>query len=70
MKIDDLENLTERAQKIIQEYLNTGKTINALAVKAGVHPTQLWLFMRNERGLTDKSLQKIGRAIKESSKKE
>jgi hypothetical protein len=67
MKIEDLENLSFEAKRIIQGYLDTGKTINALAVKAGVHPTQLWLFMRNERGLTDKSLQKIGKAIRENS---
>ena len=60
----DLSELTERSQELIQSYLDKeDKTINALAVEAGVHPTQLWLFMRGERGLTTSSLEKIGKAI-------
>lgn len=61
----DLSELTERSIELIQSYLDKeDKTINALAVEAGVHPTQLWLFMRGERGLTTSSLEKIGKAIK------
>lgn len=67
MKAKDLENITQESKRIIKEYLNAGNSINSLAVKAGIHPSQLWLFMRNERGLTDTSLQKIGKAISESS---
>jgi|31_taG_2_1085359.scaffolds.fasta_scaffold11639_3 transposase-like protein len=67
MKAKDLENITEETKRIIQEYLNAGNTVNSLAVEADLHPSQIWLFMRNERGLTDKSLQKIGKAINENS---
>lgn len=69
MKVDDLANLSSLARKIIQAHLDQGKTVNSLAVASGIHPSQLWLFMRGERGLTDASLEKIGRAIKENNKK-
>jgi len=60
----DLSNLSQNCRDLIKKHLDkTGKTINALAVESGVHPTQLWLFMKGDRGLTDSSLQKIGEAI-------
>ena len=60
----DLSNLSQNCRDLIEKHLDkTGKTINALSVEAGVHPTQLWLFMKGERGLTDSSLEKIGKAI-------
>lgn len=70
MKVDDLANLSALSRKIIQGYLDQGKTMNSLATLANIHPSQLWLFMRGKRGLTDSSLEKIGRAIKEQSKKQ
>jgi plasmid maintenance system antidote protein VapI len=64
MTVKDLANLSEQSRELITNYLNnSGKTVNALANEAGVHPTQLWLFIRGDRGLTDASLQKIGTAI-------
>jgi plasmid maintenance system antidote protein VapI len=64
MTVKDLANLSEQSRELITNYLNnSGKTVNALATEAGVHPTQLWLFIRGDRGLTDASLQKIGTAI-------
>lgn len=69
MKINDLANLSEQARSLISEHLEKHeKTVNALSIEAGVHPTQLWLFLRGERGLTDTSLQKIGAAIIKAGK--
>ena len=69
MTIKDLSRLSESARDLINDHLNKhNKTVNALAVEAGVHPTQLWLFLRSQRGLTDSSLQKLGEAILEAGK--
>ena len=71
MTIKDLANISAESRKIINDYLSkSGQTVNAFAKEAGIHPTQLWLFIREERGLTDASLQKIGTTIlKNQSKK-
>jgi hypothetical protein len=64
MTIKDLANLQENVRGMISNHLDkTGKTINALSVEAGIHPTQLWLFIKGERGLTAGSLEKLGRAM-------
>jgi hypothetical protein len=69
MTIKDLSQLSDRSRKLIQDHMDKhGRSVNYLAVKAGVHPTQLWLFLRGERGLTDSSLAKIGKALQEDSK--
>jgi plasmid maintenance system antidote protein VapI len=69
MEIQDLSNISNEARRLINEHLEkTNTTVNALATDAGVHPTQLWLFIRSERGLTDSSLQKIGQAIERALK--
>jgi len=67
MTIKDLVNLRDNVQKLVNVYLEkTGKTQSKLAVEAGIHPAQLLLFMRSERGLTDSSLMKLGRVINET----
>lgn len=69
MKVQDLSNLSDEARRLINKHMEkTSTTVNALATDAGVHPTQLWLFLRAERGLTDSSLQKIGNAIERAEK--
>jgi hypothetical protein len=69
MKIKDLANLSNEARDLISRYLKDNDiSVNALAIDAGVHPTQLWLFLRGDRGLTDSSLQKIGQAIERNKK--
>ena len=69
MKIKDLANLSNEARDLISMYLKDNDiSVNALAIDAGVHPTQLWLFLRGDRGLTDSSLQKIGQAIEQNKK--
>jgi plasmid maintenance system antidote protein VapI len=60
----DLMNLGTESRMLINKYLEKNNvSINALAVKAGVHPTQLYLYLNNQRGLTDSSLEKIGRVL-------
>lgn len=59
----ELSILGSEARRIIQDYLNKGNSIHKLSKKAGVHSSQLWLFMREQRGLTTDTLEKIGKAI-------
>jgi plasmid maintenance system antidote protein VapI len=69
MKIKDLANLSNEARDLISKHLKDNDiSVNALAIDAGVHPTQLWLFLRGDRGLTDSSLQKLGQAIERNKK--
>jgi len=64
MKIKDLINIREETQKLVRKHLEeTGETESGLSKKAGIHPAQLLLFMRNERGLTDSSLSKLGKVL-------
>jgi plasmid maintenance system antidote protein VapI len=64
MNSKDLANIKEESRKIINDYLKkSGLSINALAVKSKVHPTQLYLYLDNKRGLTDTSLSKLGKYI-------
>lgn len=67
MNVKDLVYLRDNVQELVNNYLKkTGKTQSKLAVEAGIHPAQLLLFMRSERGLTDSSLMKLGRVINET----
>ena len=64
MNSKDLANIKTESRRIIKEYLkSSGITINRLAVKSEVHPTQLYLFIDGKRGLTDTSLAKLGKYI-------
>ena len=66
MKIQakDLKNLTKDCQRVIKEYLKSEKmSVNALAKSAKVHPTQLHLFIKGERGLNLTTMQKIADVI-------
>ena len=61
MTAKELRNIRLESQKLINEYLSkTGKSQSQLAKEAKIHPAQLLLFMKNERGLTDSSLSKLG----------
>lgn len=67
MNVKDLANVSDESRRLINEHLKSeNKTVNALSVESGVHATQLWLFLKGDRGLTDSSLQKIGSAILKS----
>lgn len=69
MKIQakDLKNLTKDCQRVIKEYLKSEKmSVNALAKSAKVHPTQLHLFIKGERGLNLTTMQKIADVISEA----
>ena len=64
MTTKDLKNLRKEVQTMVQKHLEkTGKTASSLANEAGIHPAQLLLFMRSERGLTDTSLMRLGEVI-------
>lgn len=65
MTEQDLSCLNSESRKLINKYLKKGNTVNKLAKKAGIHSSQLWLYIRGKRGLTDSSLEKIGKAISE-----
>ena len=60
-----LANVRVGTQNLMKEFLkkNPPETESGLAIKIGIHPAQMLLFMRNERGLTDKSLSRIGKYL-------
>jgi plasmid maintenance system antidote protein VapI len=63
-----LANIKKGTQNLIEDYLkrNPDETQSGFATKIGIHPAQMLLFMRNERGLTDKSLGRIGKFLTEN----
>lgn len=64
MTAKDLKNIRQESQRLINDHLTkTGKSQSQLAKEAGIHPAQLLLFMKSERGLTDSSLSKLGSII-------
>ena len=62
MNPKQLADIIPNTQNLVNAYLKhkPEETISSVAAKAGIHPAQLLLFMRGERGLTTKSLSKIG----------
>ena len=60
-----LANIKKGTQRLVLDHLkeNPEETQSGFANKVGIHPAQMLLFMRNERGLTDKSLGKIGKFL-------
>ena len=63
---EQLAKISDQARILIKDHLKeTGKSVNKLAKQSGVHPTQLYLFLAGDRGLTDTSLMKIGKTISE-----
>ena len=65
-----LANLRKGTQRLVLDHLNDNneETQSGFANKVGIHPAQMLLFMRDERGLTDKSLAKIGKFLIQKSK--
>lgn len=64
MTAKDLQNIRTETQNLVNKYCEkTGTSLTALAKQAEIHPAQLLLFMRSERGLTDTSLSRIGKVI-------
>jgi predicted transcriptional regulator len=70
MKVIDLANINAEAKKIILSYMEKKSlTLNAFSKKAGVHQSQLYLFLEggnDKKGLHSSTLEKIGRYIKEN----
>jgi hypothetical protein len=64
MTAKELSNLTDESIALIQKYMKEQNVTNHhLAKEAGVQATQLWLFLNKQRGLTNSSLEKIGKVI-------
>lgn len=63
-----LTDIIPNVQALINGYMTKKpeETISSIAAKSGIHPAQLLLFMRGERGLTTKSLSKIGKFLIEN----
>ena len=63
-----LTEIIPNVQALINGYMakKPDETISSIAGKSGIHPAQLLLFMRGERGLTTKSLSKIGKFLIEN----
>ena len=60
-----LADVRQGTIKLVNQYLfdNPSETKSGLANKIGIHPLQLISYLKSERGLTDKSLQKIGKFL-------
>ena len=64
MKAIYLRDLKKESKKIINAHIEKyNKTESGFAKECGIHPAQMILYMRGERGLTVDSLEKIGRVI-------
>lgn len=65
-----LADIRQGTQELLRQYLldNPQETKSGLAAKIGVHPLQMLAYLKGERGLTDKSLQKVGKFLLNSPK--
>lgn len=64
MEAKDLKNLTADCQRLITEYLEREKmSVNKFSKLAKVHPTQLYLFLEDKRGLNLTTMQRIAEVI-------
>lgn len=65
-----LANIREGTQELLRQYLlkNETETKSGLAGKIGIHPLQMLAYLRGDRGLTDKSLARIGKFLLKESK--
>jgi plasmid maintenance system antidote protein VapI len=64
MEAKDLKNLTADCQRLIKEYLKREQiSVHALGKLAKVHPTQLHLFIKGERGLNLTTMQRVANVI-------
>lgn len=67
MKAKDLANLNTSARELIKGYIEKKKlTLNAFSKKAGVHQSQLYLYLEAGKGLNATTLEKIGKYISEN----
>jgi hypothetical protein len=67
MKAKELANLNTSARELIKGYIEKKKlTLNAFSKKAGVHQSQLYLYLEAGKGLHSSTLEKIGNYIAEN----
>lgn len=56
-----MKNLIADCRNLIEEHIKkNGLTIHAFAVQCNVHPNQMYMFLRADRGLNLTTMQKIG----------
>tara|TARA_B110000908_G_scaffold163054_1_gene209231 strand:+ start:98 stop:316 length:219 start_codon:yes stop_codon:yes gene_type:complete len=61
---DQLENLVKDCRSIIKDYMKSKDlSVHAFAVLTGVHPNQMYLFIKGDRGLNLTTMQKIGKIV-------
>ncbi len=61
-----LKNLIFDCRELIENYITEHNiSIHALAKKCKVHPNQLYLFLKSDRGLNLTTMQKIADIISE-----
>jgi predicted transcriptional regulator len=61
IKKSQLVNLTKDCQGIINDHIEEHNlSVHAFAKLCGIHPNQLYLFLRGERGLNLTTMQRIG----------
>ncbi len=60
-----LATIRQGTIELCKQYLidNPDETKSGLARKMEIHPLQMISYLRGERGLTDKSLEKIGKFL-------
>ena len=67
MKAKELASLNTSARELIQAYIDKKKlTLNGFSKKAGVHQSQLYLYLEAGKGLHSSTLEKIGKYITEN----
>ena len=67
MRAKELANLNDLARDIIKAYIVKKKlTLNAFSKRAGVHQSQLYLYLEAGKGLNASTLEKIGKYITEN----
>lgn len=67
MKAIQLANLNNLARDLIKAYIEKKKlTLNAFSKRAGVHQSQLYLYLEAGKGLNASTLEKIGKYIVEN----
>ena len=65
MEAEQLANINVNTRKLIKSFMKKhNMTLNAFAREAGVHQTQLWVYLNDkDKGLTTGTIEKIGRFI-------
>ena len=59
--VDQLKNIDEDLRDIINKYIDEKQmSIHGFAKMCGVHPNQMYMFLKADRGLNITTVQRIG----------